>query len=81
MKTRITILLPLAAVAALALAGCNEQERPSADARAKQSQEIPDKNIVTGTVPQGNVQTDRDPTPETTTGGDIPKQAEDSGSK
>jgi hypothetical protein len=72
MQSSNKILLALAAAALLAAAGCNEQSRPSGDVKSQQDQPS-DDNVVTGQVPAGDVQTDRDPTPDTTTGGIIPK--------
>lgn len=71
-STRNSVLLVLAGAALLAAAGCNEQARPSGDVKSQQDQQT-DDNVVTGQVPPGNVETDRDPTPDTSTGGIIPK--------
>jgi hypothetical protein len=72
MQSSNRILLAFAGAAFLAAAGCDEQARPSGDAKSQQDRQT-DDHVVTGQVPPGDVETDRDPTPETSTGGIIPK--------
>jgi hypothetical protein len=72
-KIRTGLLVPLVALTCLGLAACQKQERASGDV-GRQDQE--QTGSVKQATPPADVETDRDPTPQTGTGGDIPKQAD-----
>ena len=71
--SRMGLLVAMVAAAGMGLSACQKQERASGDA-GRQDQE--QTGSVKQATPPAQVETDRDPTPETGTGGDIPKQAD-----
>lgn len=58
-----------AVLALFALAGCGE-EQTSQSGGERSGADYPPDRVITGTVPDPDI--DRDPTPQTTTGGEIP---------
>lgn len=72
-KYRMGLLVPLVAASCIGLAACQKQERASGDV-GRQDQE--QTGSVKQATPPADVETDRNPNPQTGTGGDIPKQAD-----
>ena len=60
----------LVAWALLLVAGCSDSNTSQHETSAAEELTVPDSQTTTGSVPPQ--QGDRDPTPQTTTGGEIP---------